>query len=193
MKNYKKQLFFDATSLARQLQRAKRAIKFLVKEEKRFIQQNDKLSEEVFELTKTNQLLENSTLTADGSVETLEAEIKQLEEENQSLKVHLKELREKTQQLTRECIETDKKGCAEKQRKENLQSCMARIQERADEFLRQDPSLTYELFSGNAPPSSPPPQSKLQNELDPPHNDSSVSEQNYRLESTERTQTQIAA
>ncbi|CAB9528304.1 expressed unknown protein [Seminavis robusta] len=147
LKTTKKQLFFDATSLARQLQRAKRAIKFLVKEEKRAIQQNDRLSREIFELKKANQWLTNSNDTATCSNDTLQAEINLLQARKDKLKAAKTERQSTVQQLTVEWKRVSKETQLEKQRKEEIQACIAQIKERAADFFKEyNPNLEEEIL-----------------------------------------------
>jgi len=142
MKAYRKQIFFDATSLARQLQRAKRAIKFLVKEERRQLQQNDYLSAQIREFQKTNQLLSNSTDTASNSNETLQAEITELEHKNAVLQSKKQEDMENLKVITAEWKQVNKDTSTVKEEIEKLQSVLERVRERAGDFLKdQHPEL----------------------------------------------------
>lgn len=147
----KKELFFDATILARQLQRAKRVIKFLVKEEKRAIQQNERLAAELAELNARKQLLLNSTKTATNSNETLQQEIQQLTEHNQRLQAGKKEHTQTLKNLTLEWTKTNKQVSAEKQRKEEVKACIAKIKERAKDFLQDHPHLLQDANSLDPP------------------------------------------
>lgn len=139
LKSCRKQISFDATSLARQLQRAKRAIKFLVKQEQRQITQNDKLSAEVVNLTKTNKFLENSVESASNSTDTLQVEIATLAQGEARLQSTRSNHQESLQQLTVEWNQLNTKAEEEKEGKQQIQSCIDKIKERAQPFLLDHP------------------------------------------------------
>lgn len=140
LKSCRTQILFDATSLARQLDRAKRSIKFLVKQEQRTMAQNIKLSAEIADLRKSNQFLSNSTDMSGGSVDTLEAEIKSLDDRRERLQAKRTEYKVSVQQLADNLKEIENQTEDEKSRTERIQLCIEKVKEYGREFLREHPS-----------------------------------------------------
>ena len=130
-KSCKQRIVFDATSVARQLQRAKRVIKFLVKQEERAKAENEHLFLEVSELTKHNQRLENEMQTSTESSVALQNEIAEFKVREERLQAERQKYEATVDDIATKLKETDENFNREKRHKEQVQACIKIIKRRA--------------------------------------------------------------